>query len=460
MRAGTRAISLLMFGAGLCGAAGAAAGQVFPWAHAFGGAGSETANDCVRTDGGYFLAGFTNSVGMGGLDLWVARLDERGRALWQVALGGRNTDEAHELVATSDGGCIVAGQTDSFGAGASDGWIIKLDAQGGVEWQKTYGGAGFEGFSTIARSPRGYYVGGSLNMQQGDQDVWVLEIDVSGEIIWQEMFEGNQFDQMASVASTPSGLVFVANSNSDLADRPANVPFHRPWLMALDPDGQVLWSRTYNLSGGDLWNHITPTRDGGYVATGEALAAAFFRGDFWIVRLDATGNIIWDQRFGDNFGNLHADFGMEVFETTDGGFLAAGSTNTGGAGSQDVWLIKVDSAGGHQWDRTYGMGGFDSGQAMALNEHGQALVAGAVQLVSPQPFDGLGMLVNPDGSLIANCGLAGEGEPNIWTSQAEITEVKLTPTPTEFGVTESNAGVVMFEAGRILCGPPLLRMRR
>ena len=171
-----------------------------------------------------------------------------------------------EVLATSDGGCIAAGQTDSFGAGGADGWIVKLDANGSVQWQKTYGGRGFEGFTTIAASPRGYYVGGMVNMQQPEQNAWVLEIDPAGNIIWQEFFDGNHFDHLTSIAATPEGLVFVANSNSDLADKPANVPFFRPWLVCLDPDGAVQWSKTYNVSGGDMWNHIATTRDGGFVA--------------------------------------------------------------------------------------------------------------------------------------------------------------------------------------------------
>ncbi len=445
---------------GLCIFSTSSLGQVFPWARAYGGPDSETINDCDRGQSGFFLAGFTNSVGMGGLDLWVAKLTERGAASWQVAIGGAANDQAHEVVATSDGGCIAAGQTNSFGAGGNDGWIVKLDANGVIEWQKTYGGRGSEGFTTIAASPRGYYVGGSVNFQEAEQDAWVLEIDPTGTIIWQEFFDNNKTDWITSIAPTPDGLVFVANSNSDFLGRPSNIPFFRPWLVRLDPDGGVRWSKTYNMSGGDMWNHISTTRDGGFVATGEILAAAFFRGDFWIVRLDGAGTPVWDQRFGDNFGFLDADIGGQVRETLDGGFLAVGSTNTGGAGSQDAWLVKVDSNGQHLWNKTYGTSGFDSANAMALGDSGQVLVAGTVQIVSPEPFDGLAMLVESDGSLLGHCGLSGEGEPNIWTTELEIDVVVVSPTPTAYEGVPSNAVGVAFNAQSMLCGPPQLKMMR
>ena len=230
--------------------------------------------------------------------------------------------------------------------------------------------------------------------------------------------------------------------------------------MSLDPDGAVQWSKTYNVSGGDLWNHIRPTRDGGFVATGEVLAAAFFRGDLWIVRLDGSGNPIWDWRFGDNFGVLDADIGEQVREMPDGGFLVAGSTNTGGAGSSDAWLVKVDSTGQHQWNKTYGTRNFDLANAMALADNGQVMVAGVAQLVSPEPFNGLAMLLESDGSLLGHCGLTGVGDPNIWTSQAEVEGVEVSAKPTAFVGIPSNAPVVAFNAGTVLCGPPQFQMGR
>ncbi len=438
----------------------AAVAQIQPWARTYGGEGAEMINGLVQSDGTFLACGFSDSAGLGGIDLWVAAMNANGVPLWQTVLGGASTDEARQIAKTSDGGCVVAGYTYSFGAGGSDGWIVRLDAAGDVVWQKTYGGRGFEGFLAIAESPNGFYVGGAVDFQQAGQDVWILEIDGDGEVLWQQTFEGNQFDQLTSIAPTSDGLAIVANSNSDLADRPANIPFHRPWLTSLDLKGQVRFSKTYNFSGGDAWNHIEPLTNGGFVVTGEILAAAFFRGDLWITRLDEAGEVLWDQRFGDNFGNLNFDGGAVVRQTPDGGFLSVGSTATGGAGSQDLWLVKVDANGVHQWDRTVGHEGFESGNAALIVDEASVLIAGSGRLFFPEPFDALAIMLGLDGSDGMDCQLTAPGSPNIWTSTLEIAQVEITPKPTGVLAIESNAPVVEIEGSVLLCGRPLIQMKR
>jgi hypothetical protein len=303
--------------------------------------------------------GRTNSFGAGISDAWALRMGLGGEVAWEVASGGKGREEFASLLATPDGGCILAGFTESFGAGLEDGWIVKLSAAGLVEWQKTYGGVDLDSFTSLAPSPDGYYVGGSTVVVATARDAWVLEIDFSGGVLWQETSGGKGDDRLRSLAATPDGVAFTADSNSSLSG--ASVPFFRPWLVKLDGNGVPAWQKTYNLSGGDTWNHLVALDGGGFEATGEILAAAFFRGDVWVVKLEDDGDVIWDARFGDNFANLGADTGRRVRPMRNGDFMVGGTIETAGA---NPWLLRLDSSGVLLWDRMYGGLSFDNGTSL------------------------------------------------------------------------------------------------
>lgn len=431
-----------------------------PWARTIGGSGTETANSSAARDGTVYLCGMTTSSGLGNLDAWAARLTEAGSVVWQTGLGGAGQEQLYGVVATDDGGCVMAGYTASFGAGETDGWLVKLDAGGAVVWERTYGGKGAEAFTTIAPSPRGFYIGGALAWLEAGQDTWVLEVDEAGDILWQETIEGEAWDNLTSIAATPDGLVFTANSNSALGGRPGDIAFFRPWVVSLDPDGFVQWSKTYNYSGGDTWNDIVSVRGGGFVATGEILAAGFFRGDLWVVRLDELGDPVWNTRLGDNFGNLGPDVGWEILQTPDDGFLAAGSTETAGAGSQDMWLAKLDPNGVLQGQITYGNAGWDDCRTMTLTERGNILLAGWGQFPVNDEFDSLAIMLRPDGSTGAACNLSNTGQPRLWSSPLEVAAPVVTPRATAYEPADSAASLVPLTGGASICGMPSVRRVR
>jgi hypothetical protein len=147
----------------LLGAASAGA-QVASWSRTYGGTSWDEALVIAPTsDGGYVVAGMTRSFGAGSYDVWVLKLDGSGNVQWQKTYGGTNDDWAHAIVPTSDGGYVVAGKTNSFGAGSNDFWVLKLDGSGNVVWQKTYGGTYGDWAHAIApTSDGGYVVAGGL----------------------------------------------------------------------------------------------------------------------------------------------------------------------------------------------------------------------------------------------------------------------------------------------------------
>ena len=212
------------------------------WGNIQGGTGGDYASSIQQTsDGGYIVAGDTDSFGAGGSDFWIVKIDSDGSVDWQNTYGGAGDEFAYSIQQTSDGGYIVAGFTDSFGAGGYDIWVLKLDAAGAADWQKAYGGTGNEYvfYSSIQQtSEGGYIVGGiTFSLGAGNADFWALKLDSSGIVEWQNTYGGTEYDYGQGIRQTSDGgYVFSGDSNSfhPLSDS------NYDWLiLKLQSDGDI-----------------------------------------------------------------------------------------------------------------------------------------------------------------------------------------------------------------------------
>ncbi len=155
------------------------------WSYAYGGPDLDQAHEVRRTsDGGYIVIGPTKSFGAGDYDLWLLKLGSQGQILWQKTYGGPKADYGHSVSPTPDGGCIVAGTTSSFGSGGFDGWILKLDRKGSIQWEKTYGGAGHDSLFAVRPLREGGYVaaGRTRSYGAGGSDILVVKVGKTGHI--------------------------------------------------------------------------------------------------------------------------------------------------------------------------------------------------------------------------------------------------------------------------------------
>jgi uncharacterized delta-60 repeat protein len=260
------------------------------WQKTYGGTSDDEAYSIQPTsDGGYIVAGYTYSFGdtING-DAWILKLDSSGAVTWQKTYGGTSGDDyAYSVQPTSDGGYIVAGSTSSFGAGDYDVWVLKLDSSGIVTWQKTYGGAGGDYASSIQpTSEGGYIVAGYTNsFGAGGDDAWVLKLDSSGAVTWQKTYGGTGGDYASSIQQTSDGGYVVAGYTNSFGD----IVNDDNWVLKLDSSGAVTWQKTY---GGTGLNFIQQTSDGGYIAAGYTYSfGATINGDAWVLKLDSTGSI-------------------------------------------------------------------------------------------------------------------------------------------------------------------------
>jgi hypothetical protein len=206
------------------------------WQKTYGGTGSEDASAIAPTpDGGYVVAGETWSFGAGWNDVWVLKLDGLGNVQWQKTYGGPDWDAAYAIAPTGDGGYVVAGWTDSFGTGGRDVWVLKLDGRGNVQWQKTYGGTDADGARAIAPTSDGGYVvaGWTGSFGAGNRDVWVLKLDGRGNVQWQKAY-GRPWGEAEAIAPTEDGGYVVAGWTWFLGDSKWGV-----WVLKLGADGSI-----------------------------------------------------------------------------------------------------------------------------------------------------------------------------------------------------------------------------
>ena len=317
--------------------------NVITWQKTYGGLGDDYGNYIQQTsDGGYIVLGTTNSFGAGDTDVWILKIDSNGAidcpTCWQKTYGGASQDYIHSIRQTTDGGYILAGETDSFGAGLTDAWILKLDSTGAVTWQNTYGEADSDYFYSIEQTPDGGYIVGGYSYSYGDgsyANTWILKLDSSGVISWQKIYGGDNYNDINFIKTTSEGGYIMAGQT---ALSPGGDIY--PWVVNLDSSGNVLWQKTYSDGGIIGMVSIQQTPDGGYVALGSN-GSVDPNYDVWVLKLDSGGAITWQK----TYGGTGREEGFSIQETSDGGYVVAGTTNSFGSGDYDALILKVSSMG-------------------------------------------------------------------------------------------------------------------
>jgi hypothetical protein len=249
---------------------------------------------------------------------------------------------------TPDGDAALIGWTQSFGGTEYAIWIVKLGADGSIEWQKTYSHDWDFGESIKVTSDGGYAaVGYGWDIGAGRYDYWVLKLAVDGSIQWQRTYGGPRDDQATCLVHTADGGYVLAGETQSWGAGEWDI-----WIVKLDRLGSIEWQKTY----GGRWKDTTSaepirqTTDGGYVVTGRTDSFGAGEGDVWVIKLSGDGEVEWEKTYGGG-RNEHA---RSIRQTSDGGYVVAGYTRSFGAGEWDVWVLKLDGDGDVQCQRTFG----------------------------------------------------------------------------------------------------------
>lgn len=345
------------------------------------------------------------SSNIGGSDVWVAKLDASGSIQWEQNYGGSYADMAHAIQQTSDGGYIIVGQTLSTDSnvtghnGLWDVWLLKLTATGSIQWAECFGGSSHDvGWSVDETIDGGYIVAGETESNDGDvaghhgnPDGWVIKVDGNGNLQWQRCLGGASWDYAYSVQQTAdTGYIVACATGSwdgDVSNHIGAVHNNDYWLVKLDLMGNIEWEKCYGGSEHESPSSIQQTLDGGYIMAGSSkstdydVTINYGNYDMWVLKVSDTGRIEWET----SLGGSEYEGCTVVRQTDDGGYIIGGQTYsddhdvTVNYGYYDCWMVKLSSAGQKEWQQSFG--GSDDDLIFDLHETapGHYIIAAGTQ---------------------------------------------------------------------------------
>ncbi|NNM22765.1 MAG: hypothetical protein HKO54_04355 [Flavobacteriaceae bacterium] len=384
------------------------------WVRTFGGSEIDQAVSVVRSnDNTYVVAGTTSSmdgdlVGRTGTDsdFWILKISESGAILWNRTFGGSNDDVANHISNTPDGGYIVAGYSRSNdgdvtgNAGFHDYWILKLNANGDKQWNKTFGYLGSDqAFDVFPTKDGGYFVTGFFDVtasggagndgrsnngnRHGVGEYWAMKLDANGDYIWRRYFGGSNNDRSYdAIETSDGGFLLLGSSESvdfDITDSRGSYDY---WVVKVSPTGVKQWAKSFG--GSEIENGYagTTASDGNYLFVGDSrsedqdVTNPKGNADLWAVKFNASGNIIWNR----SIGGTQFDSARSVTLLNDGNYLMAGATRSADGdvaannGENDAWVVIMDSSGSLVFEKTIGGSNFDFGDDAILGHDGTSVI--------------------------------------------------------------------------------------
>ena len=396
------------------------------WWRTYGGTSGDEGWSVQQTaDGGYIIAGLTQSFGAGSYDVYLIKTNASGDTLWTRTYGGTNEDFGLSVQQTSDSGYIIAGYTKSFGAGLDDVYLIKTNASGDNLWTRTYGGINDdEGWSVQQTSDSGYIVAGwTMSFGAGEADVYLIKANASGDTQWTRTYGGFSDDEGYSVQQTSDGGYVIAGETYSFG-----AGYRDVYLIKTSASGDTLWTRTYGGTNGDGGYSVQQTADGGYIVAGYTESFGAGNEDVYLVRTNASGDTLWTR----TYGGTDIDYGNSVQQTSDGGYIIAGETWSFGAGTPDsanVYLIRTNASGDTLWTRTCGGTGSDWGYSVQQTSDSGYIIAGSTTSFGAGGSDVYLIKTDANGNVaveepstlqLANSRTAFRVQPNPFSTSAAV----------------------------------------
>jgi len=360
---------------------------VIQWQQCYGGSDDDIGLSVLPSYNGFFLFGLSSSTdgqvsgNHGNTDLWLVSVDSSGNFLKSACFGGSEFDPAEQMKACPEGGYILLGgpfSTDGTvtnNHGGSDYWLIKTDREGDLQWQKCFGGSVNDmGSDLVVTSDSGFLCTGSSWSTNGDvtgnhgvYDYWVIKVDKNGNLKWENSFGGTSMDNGLGLSETNDGGM-ILGGNTGSFDGDVQCEHHSEidaWVVKLDSLGDIEWERCYGGSNTESVIRILPREDGSYILLGTTdsddgdVSGNHGGFDFWVLKIDHEGNIIWQKCFGGSYD----DDPIFFKRLSDGNFIAGGLTmsndgdvsgNHSFEGYRDMWIFKFTPQGDLLWQQCFG----------------------------------------------------------------------------------------------------------
>ncbi len=371
------------------------------WEKTYGGINFEEAWSVQQaTDGGYILVGQGPSFSTGDADIYLVKTDTSGNMEWERTLGGADAEVGYSIEQTTDGGCIIAGKTRSWGAGLYDAYLVKTDALGNTEWEKIFGGYYNDiAYSVEQTTDGGYIIAGCTGSSgAGANDFYLIKTDASGNTEWAKTIGGYADDIAYSVRqTTDSGYIILGYTESyGTGDKDF-------YMVKTDTAGNTEWEKTFGGADAEAGYSVEQTADGGYILAGYTYSYDVGGGDIYLIKTDTSGNSEWEM----TFGGTGWDTAESVEQTTDGGYIMAGYTDSYGAGQTDAYLVRTDASGNTEWEKAIGGDWYENARSVQQTTDGGYISAGQTSSYGAGGWDAYLIKISPEETTIPPVAEAG-----------------------------------------------------
>ncbi|MBK7762261.1 MAG: T9SS type A sorting domain-containing protein [Bacteroidetes bacterium] len=317
------------------------------WTKSFGGSTDNEYGFCIQqtNDGGYIVSGVASSFFDVSGDMYIIKLKANGDTTWTRTYGGIGYEWGANIQQTSDGGYIVVGQTPAYGAGGFDAYLVKLNSNGNIVWTKTYGGSGLEiGSSVDQTTDGGYILTGQIDTYgAGGGDFYLVKTDATGNVAWTKAYGQSGTEAGVSVKQTlDGGYIICGTSENALGPLGPDM-----CLVKTNSVGDTLWAKLYGGPMIDEGYEVNQTADGGYIMVGKSFSFST-AGDYdvYVVKVNGQGDVQWSKTYGGSGASSNNEIGYSINQTSDGGYVIVGESTLGfGVGLKNIYLIKTDSLG-------------------------------------------------------------------------------------------------------------------
>jgi hypothetical protein len=312
------------------------------WNRTYGGSKNDLGWSIIPSGDGFLVVGRTVSYGSGKEDLYLVKLDAEGRMVWNKTYGGEEMDIGHGIAPARDGGFILVGFSYSYGAGGEPtAYVVRTNPEGRMLWNRTYGGTRTAGAHAVEGDQGGCVVDGiTYSFGAGSADAYVFKIDDEGTLVWNRTFGGRGSDVTYDLVSCKGGGFALAGSTLSFGAGNGDM-----YLVRIDAEGRLMWNRSYGGSSADEAWKLAEAVDGGYLLVGRRQASSD-RWNLYAVRVDRDGSMVWDFAYGAQSDS----YGTDCVALDDGGFLLVGYAYLAGATESDVVLLRLGPSGDLVWD--------------------------------------------------------------------------------------------------------------
>ncbi|MDD5088497.1 MAG: choice-of-anchor J domain-containing protein [bacterium] len=349
------------------------------WSNTFGRTNGEACYAVAQTtDGGYVLGGYSDPPS-GRDEIWIVKVNADGDSAWSRAFAaGSGQGACHSILATDDGGCALVAEREMWENGqyTYDFWLIRLSANGDSLWSSTIGGDPEEyPYSLQRTNDGGFIIAGATYAVDGsgNWDMLLVKVSASGDSVWSRRFGGPNMEFAYSVQQTEDGGYVIAGMTESFGH---GYPTHPDfWVVKTNANGDSLWSRACGGEYTEECIYVRQTTDGGYILAGITDSfGPYAPGSLnnYLVRINTNGDTLWTRAYG----GTSTDRCEAALLLHDGGCLLGGGTLSFGSGSSDMWLLRTNASGDSLWSRTFGGSDWDKCNALAATSDGGYIIGG------------------------------------------------------------------------------------